>query len=278
MMSTSVALTACSKEDLSTPSNNTTQYTEPQKILVEPTGDTLTEETLTGDSISLEQIATNDAEGFLDALKRKDIKLMSSLMAHAENEYTPETMQIIYEGFQLQFDKVAELQLSFDSNAQSDEYFIENFVIKGMKNGEMRFIPFQVKYDKNNGMPTIQDDDQREPLFESPLITQYPYTLRESEKYLQALLDEDVESLLLHLGLYDNKEEAEPVVRKMLETYRDQLDLTTTKVIYTYYDEQKKLFMFDFQDGKGRSHSIHVDAHTWTIVDDWVSKKSYNGS
>jgi hypothetical protein len=120
-------------------------------------------------------------------------------------------------------------------------------------------------------MAVIQKDGYREPQYVSPLINQYPYMIIETEKYLRAILQEDVESLILHLGF--KAKEAESDVRKMLKAYREQLDLTTTKVIPVNYNENKKLFLFDFQDDKERSHSIQVDAGTSIIIDDWASDK-----
>ena len=270
VLATSAALAACSKEELPRPSI-TPESTEPQKVADEPKETTSLEEAPTNEAPSLENIATKDAEKYLDALKKEDLQLLSSLMAHAENEYTPETMKISIEGFRLHFDKLTDLKLSFESNEQNEDYFIENFVITGMKKGEVRSVPFQIKYYKNNGTPAAQDDDHREPLYVSPLINQYPHVISETERYLQAILQEDAESLILHLGLYNQTEEDKTTARNLLKAYGEQLDLTTTKVIPVNYNENTKLFLFDFQDNKEHSHRIQVDADTSTIIDDWAS-------
>ncbi|MDQ8734913.1 hypothetical protein [Paenibacillus sp. LHD-38] len=261
---------ACSKEETPRPSI-TPESTEPQKVADEPKETTSLEEASTNEDPSLESIATKDAENYLDALKKEDLQLLSSLMAHAENEYTPETMKISIEGFRLHFDTLTDLRLSFESNEQNEDYFIENFLITGMKKGEVRSVPFQIKYSKSNGTPAAQDDDHREPLYVSPLIDQYPHVISETERYLQAILQEDAESLILHLGLYNQTEEDKATVRNLLKAYGEQLDLTTTKAIPVNYNEEKKLFLIDFQDKKESSHRIQVDADTSTITDDWAS-------
>lgn len=265
------ALAACSKEEPPGPSPITHVSAEPQKNTDEPKETASLEESPANDAPSLESIALKDAEKYLDALKKEDFQLMSTLMVHAENENTPETMKIIIDGFQLNFDKLADLKLSFESNEQIEDYFIENFVITGTKKGEVRSIPFQVKYYKNNGSPAAQDDDHREPLYESPLINQYPLVIRETEKYLQALLQEDTESLILHLGLYDQTEKDKSAVTQLLKSYKEQLDLASTKIIPVNYNEKTKLFLFDLQDNKERSHSIQADAGSSTILDDWTA-------
>jgi hypothetical protein len=269
VVSTTTVLVACSKEELSSPLQITTVSAEPQEVEAKQT--TSLEEAATTEAQSLKSFATEDAEKYIDALKKEDFQLMSTMMAHAENENTPEMMKIIIEGFQMHFDNLADLKLSYESSEQNEEYFFESFVITGMKKGEVRFVPFQVKYYKNAGMAVIQKDGYREPQYVSPLINQYPYMIIETEKYLRAILQEDVESLILHLGF--KAKEAESDVRKMLKAYREQLDLTTTKVIPVNYNENKKLFLFDFQDDKERSHSIQVDAGTSIIIDDWASDK-----
>lgn len=268
---TVTAMTACSKEAQSIPPEITPAETE--KVINESKQSVSLGATSTNEASSLENIATKDGEKYMDSLIKEDVVIMSSLMAHAENENTPETMKVIVDGFKQYFDKLTDLKLTFDFSEQNDEYLIENFMINGIKNGEIRFIPFRVKYYKNDGMPTLHDDVQRRPLYDSPLINQYPYVLKDIDKYLQAMILKDVDSLLLHLGIYNQTEETKSVVLNMLKTYSEQLDLKTTKILYTDYDEVKKLFLFNFKDGKGRFHAIQVDAVNWIIIDDWVVKK-----
>ncbi len=268
-----ITLTGCADKDNSMVTLSPTQVSQIPKTTPDMPTPQVTPELLPNptsvEAQSLENIATKDAEKYINALKKEDTQLMSRIMAHAENENTPETMKIIIEGFLLHFDKLTDLNLTYESNEQNEEYFIENFVIIGMKKGEERFVPFQVKYDKNDGITKIQDDRYREPLYDSPLLN-HPYIIRNAEGYLQAIRQEDVESLLLHLGLYNVTEEIESDVSEILNRYREQLDLTTTKVIPINYDENRNLFLFDFQDDKERSHSIQVDADTSLIVDDWA--------
>ncbi len=155
-------------------------------------------------SQSLEQISAKDGEKYLEALKQQDLKGLSRLMAHAENEYTVADMKKVVEGFLLYFDGLEELQLEFEANEQNDEYYVEHYIIAGTKDGKARAIPFEIKYAKSQGMERIQKDEEREPLYNSPLIGQYPYASMEAERYVQALMQKDTASLALHLGMYDD--------------------------------------------------------------------------
>lgn len=221
--------------------------------------------------VDLEKIATEDAEKYMDALKKEDAEALSSLMAHAENENVPATMKIVIEGFRLHFDKLADLKLTLESNQQSEEYYIENFLITGKKEGEERSLPFQVKYAKQDDIAALLNADKREPLYDSPYIGQYPYAVRDVERYVQALAQKDVESAALHLGVFESTEEAKSAVQHLLQAYTEKLDLATVKAVSLGYDANKKQFLFDLRDGKKQSHSIQVDADRAIIIDDWAA-------
>lgn len=264
-------LAACSSVEESKPMQAAPEIMEPQKEFEGPKETNVPTEQTTDEAQSLEKISAEDAKKYMDALKKEDAEALSILMAHAENEYVPETMKTVIEGFQLHFDKLADLKLTFESNQQTEDYFIEKFVISGMREGKERFVPFLVKYSKENGISAIQNENYREPLFDSPLIGQYPYMVLNAGKYVQALLQKDSESLALHLGLDVTTEEANSVIQQMLKAYSGKLDLATTKVIPLGYDENRELFLFDLRDGNKQSHGIQVDVATSNILDDWAS-------
>ncbi|QJD86068.1 hypothetical protein [Cohnella herbarum] len=275
-----MTLAACSKTENSQPSPSASpsesgketgevgEATESTESTVQPPGQS--EEQASSEPRSLEVIATEDAEKFLGVLKKEDTEKLSGLMVHAENEYGPDTMKTVIEGFRLYFDKLADLKLNFDSNQQTEEYYVENFVISGLKSGKERSIPFQVKYSKKGGFAAVQSDNNREPLFDSPLIGLYPYMVRDAGKYVEALAQKDGDSVAIHLGMDESTDEAKSVVRQLLQAYEGKLDLGTTKVVPVDYDENRKQFLFDLRDGKKQSHGIAVDASTYHILDEWA--------
>lgn len=220
---------------------------------------------------SLEQIATGDAEKYMDALKKGDAGALSRLMAHAEDEYVPETMEIVLEGFRLHFDNVADLKLTFESNQQTEEHYVENFVLTGKKQGRERSIPFQVKYAKRDGIEAVWNKDRREPLYDSPLISQYPRAVRDAQRYVQALVQKDADSLAIHMGLDESAKEARIAVKQLLAVYAGKLDAADVKVVPQGYDANKKQFLFELKDGKKRTHSIQLDADTSIVRDDWAA-------
>lgn len=138
-----------------------------------------------------------------------------------------------------------------------------------MKEGEERSIPFQVKYAKQDGSAAVPNTDKREPLYDSPYIGQYPYVVRDVARYMQALAQKDVESLALHLGIYDEK--AESSVQHLLQAYTERLDLAAAKAVPLGYDANNKRFLFDLRDDKKQSRSIQVDADKAIILDDWAA-------
>lgn len=228
--------------------------------------------TLPADVIqSLEYISAKDGEKYLDALKQQDTKELSSLMAHAENEYTKDDMEKVLEGFLLYFDDLENLRLHFETNEQNDEYYIENYSIVGTKDGKSRAIPFQVYYAKSQGMEKIQNDDWREPLYDSPLIGDYPYTMLEVEFYVQALLLKDTESLALHLAMYDDNEETKTAVKRLLQKYEELLDLSSVKIVSKGYDEQVDQFFFELRDNNQQTHELRLGRGEIRMVDDWVT-------
>ncbi|MBW7475494.1 hypothetical protein K0T92_12105 [Paenibacillus oenotherae] len=267
------AVGACSNEGDPVPSQSeqsTPDNKEGTPVVAEqPTGQLTDEE-----AQSLEQIATEDAEKYMVALKREDAEALSRLMAHAENENVPETMKVVIEGFRLHFDNLADLKLSLKSNQQTEEYFIENFILTGMRDGEERAIPFQVKYAKKGGIAALLSGDTREPLYDSPYIGQYPYAVRDAGRYVQALIQKDVDSAALHLGLDESKKEVRAAVQQMLQVYAEKLDLSAAKIIPLGYDAANKQFLFDLQDGKKRVHSIQLGADTFHIQDNWATVKA----
>ncbi|WP_054025023.1 hypothetical protein [Bacillus sp. FJAT-28004] len=196
---------------------------------------------------------------------------MSGLMAHAENEYTEADMAKVLEGFLLYFDDLENLQLRFEVNEQNDEYYVEHYTIAGTKDGKARAIPFQMKYAKSQGMEQIQDDDRREPLYNSPLIGQYPYTVLEVERYVQALLQKDKASLALHLGMYDDNEETKAAVERMLQKYEESLDLSSVKVVSKGYDEQEDQYFYELRDSNQQTHELWLSGEELKVVDEWVT-------
>lgn len=280
-MALAMVLTACSNAEDSQPSQAGSPSGQVKETVgaggtTTPTGQPSSQPTeqpteqLANEVRSLEEIAAEDAEEFMAALKKEDAEELSGLMVHAENEYGPDTMKTVLEGFRLYFDDLADLKLVFESNQQSEEYYVENFVISGLKSGKDRFIPFQVKYAKQGGIEAIRNERLREPLYDSPLIGQYPYMARDAGKYAEALAQKDGDSVAIHLGLDESTDEAKAVVRQLLQAYEGKLDLATTKVVPVDYDENRKRFLFDLRDGKKQSHGIAVDASTYLILDDWV--------
>lgn len=218
------------------------------------------------DTQSLEQISAKDGEKFLGVLKQQDTKALSGLMVHAENEYTEADMAKVLEGFLLYFDGLENLRLQFEANVQNDEYYVEHYNIAGKKDGKVRAIPFQIKYAKTQGMEQIQDDDKREPT----LIGQYPYTLLEVERYVQALMQKDTESLALHLGMYDDNKETKATVERMLQKYEESLDLSSVKVVSKGYDEQKDQYFYELRDSNQQTHELWLGGEELKIVDKWV--------
>lgn len=223
------------------------------------------------DTQSLEEISAKDGEKFLGVLKQQDTKALSGLMAHAENEYTEADMAKVLEGFLLYFDGLENLRLLFEANVQNDEYYVEHYTIAGTKDGKARSIPFQIKYAKSQGMEQIQDDDRREPLYNSPLIGQYPYTLLEVERYVQALMQKDTESLALHLGMYDDNKETKAAMERMLQKYEESLGLSSVKVVSKGYDEQADQYFYELRDSNQQSHELWLGGEELKIVDKWVT-------
>ncbi|PZD97159.1 hypothetical protein DNH61_04535 [Paenibacillus sambharensis] len=220
---------------------------------------------------SLEQVSAKDGETFLNALKQQDTKELSALMAHAENEYTESDMAKVIEGFQLYFDRLEELTLKFEANEQNPEFYVEHYAIVGKKNGETRSIPFIIRYSKSQSMKQIQDDNKREPLYDSPLIGEYPYIIMDAERYIQALQQKDLESLSLHLGYVDYNEETQAAMEQLLNTYEEKLDLSTLKAVSKGYDEQEDQYHFELQDSRGQKHDIRIGGEENRIMDDWAA-------
>lgn len=221
---------------------------------------------------SLEQVSARDGEKYIAALKLQDAKALSSLMSHAENAYTEADMQQVLEGFLLYFDSLDELKLRFEANVQNDAYYIEQYAITGSKDGTAREIPFEVSYAKSQELESIQDDGRREPLYDSPLIGQYPYAVQEAERYLQALQQKDAESLALHLGMYDDNEETKETVERMLQKYKDSLDLRSVKISSKGYYNQNVGFGFELRDSNEQTHELRVRGGELRIVDDWAKQ------
>lgn len=256
------------------------ETTQPAEVTAtkEPDHLELTEE----ETKSLEQLSSKDGEEYLEALKQKDARTLSGLMVYAENEYTVADMTKVLEGFTLYFDSLKKLKLRPESNEQNEEYFIENYTIIGTKEGKVRSIPFEVKYAKSQGMELIQNDDKREPLYDSPLIGQYPYTDLEVKRYVQALKDEDKESLVLHLGMYDDKEETNTNLDKTLKKYNGSIDLNSITIVSKGYDEQADQFLFNLVDSQQQSHEIRINGGQMRVVDDWsilamIDESEYSG-
>ncbi|CAM4490888.1 hypothetical protein [Paenibacillus tarimensis] len=224
-----------------------------------------------GDSVpSLEQVSAKDGGKFLDALKQQDTKALSGLMAHAENEYTESDMVKVLEGFQLYFDRLEELKLRYESNEQNKEYYVEHYAIAGKKDNQEYSIPFIIKYSKSQNIEHILNDDQREPIFDSPLIEEYPNAVRDAERYVQALQQKDMESLALHLEYDELNEQTKAAVEQMLTQYDEALDLSSLKPVPLGYDEQEEQFLFELQDADGRKHNIRIDVEDYTIIDEWA--------
>ncbi|CAM3134665.1 hypothetical protein PALU110988_03825 [Paenibacillus lupini] len=278
-ISTSETVSAVGNEsEVLSPSPMPEEVIETNKSAVEPFIVKLTEEEIK----SLEQISARDGEEYLEALKQRDARTLSGLMLHAENEYTLADMMKVLEGFTLYFDNLKKLQLQFESNEQNDEYFIENYIIVGTKEGKARSIPFVVRYTKTQGMEQIQNDDRREPLYDSPLIGEYPYTDLEVKRYVQALKDNDKESLVLHLGMYDGKAETSTNLDKTLQKYKNSIDLNSVKIVPKSYDEQADQFLFNLVDSQQRSHVIRINGGQMRVVDDWsmlavIDESEYSG-
>ncbi|WP_127531809.1 hypothetical protein [Paenibacillus kobensis] len=279
-----VILAACSQEDKPAPVPGTAIVSpepepEPEQTLDDPQEQVFPPEeeavsspgeTTDDAALSLEHISAQDAGKFVEALKKEDAERLSVLTAHAENENTPETMRVVLAGFRLHFDQLTELSLSFDSNQQDEQYYIEHYRITGMQDGKERFVPLQVKYNKEQGMEAIRDDARREPLFDSPMLNQYPYMADDVKRYLRAITEEDKESLMLHLGLHDETEENKAAVDRLLGKYQEELDLNTANVVPVGYDEDEGLFIFDLQDDRGHSHRVQAGGGTWFMQDEWT--------
>ncbi|MBB3113892.1 hypothetical protein FHS18_006007 [Paenibacillus phyllosphaerae] len=254
----------------SQPSNEVSEPTpseEPADSVVDPGATEPSED----ETQSLEEVSAKDGEKFLAALKKKDTAALSLLMAPAENEYTEADMAKVLEGFQLYFDSLDELTLRFEANEQNDEYFIERYAIEGNKDGKARVLPFEVEYAKSQGMANIRDDAKRVTLYDSPLIGQYPYAMLEVERYVQALLEKDTESLALHLGMYDDNAETKAAVDQALKKYEESIDLGTVKVIAKGYDGQGKQFSYELRDSKQQTHELRIAGEEMKIVDDWAA-------
>lgn len=220
---------------------------------------------------SLEQISAKDGEKYLDALKLQDTKVLSLLMAPAEDEYTEADMEKVLEGFLLYFDNLEKLQLRYEANEQNDEYYVEHYTIVGAKDGKSRAIPFQMKYAKSQGMEKILDDNWREPLYDSPLIGEYPFTALQVERYVQALLQLDTESLALHLAMYDDNEGTKTAVKRLLQKYEESLDLNSVKIISKGYNEQEDQYFYELRDSNKQTHELRLDRGKLRIVDEWVT-------
>ncbi|MFD2381739.1 hypothetical protein ACFSWD_11830 [Paenibacillus xanthanilyticus] len=225
------------------------------------------------DTQSLEQASAKDGRKFLDALKQQDTKALSSLMSPAENEYTEADMAKVVEGFRMYFDRLEELQLRFESSEQNDERYIEHYAVTGTKDGKARELAFDISYAKSQGMDVIRDDARREPLYDSPLIGQYPYAVREIERYVQALLQQDKASIPLHLGLYEENDETKATVERLIRKYADALDLKTAKIVPKGYDEQKNQFRFELRDEGGRTHELRMAGEDLRIADEWAANQ-----
>lgn len=265
-----IAMVGCNKEEASTSEPEQPAEVEEAgevETPVDPNEVSLSEE----ETKLLEQASAKDAEKYLDALKQQDTKTLSTLMIYAENEYTVEDMAKVLEGFLLYFDSLEELQLNFTANEQDDKYYVENFTIAGTKNSKTRAIPFQVKYAKSQGMEQIQDDIRREPLFDSPLIGEYPYAVQEVERYVKALQEKDTASLALHLGMYDDNEETKESAERTLQKYTESLDLSSIKVVSKGYDEQAGQYHFELRDDNRQTHELLQMFYSEgsKIVDDW---------
>jgi len=281
LLAISIALTTailgCTKEESSTSNAPVISENNIDQHVVEPNTEPLepeSEEPLEEDTQSLEQVSEKDAAIYLDALKKQDTSMLSLLMAPAENEYTVADMEKVVEGFQLYFDDLEGLQLHFEASEQNEEYYIEHYIIKGTKDGEVRDLPFQVSYIKSQGIELILDDDKREPLFNSPMIGVYPYAILNVERYVQALQQQDKESLALHLGMYDDNEQTRMAIDQLLQTYQESLALSTVEIISKDYDEQKDLFLFELQDNNQQSHELQVLSEELRIKDEWVNYKT----
>jgi len=263
----------CAKSTSEEPvaSNNTEQHTdnsaeEPLELEPEETSDITTQ--------SLEQISAKDGNIFLDAVKQQDTSVLSLLMAHAENEYTETDMASVLEGFLLYFDNLEELQLNFEANEQNDEFYIERYNVIGTKAGEARSLPFQISYAKSQGIELILDDNKREPLYNSPLIGQYPYAVLEAERYMQALQTQDTESLALHLGMYDDNEQTKEAIEQLLQTYHETFSLRSVEIMSKGYNEQEGLFLFELKDSNQQSHELQIVGEGLKVVDDWVASQT----
>ncbi len=220
---------------------------------------------------SLELVSEKDGEKFLAALKQKDTKALSLLMIYAENEYPESDMTKVLEGFLLSFDDLKELQMKFKSNEQNDEYYVGHYTITGTKDGETRSIPFQVKYDKSQGMERIRDDNKREPLYDSPLIGQYPFAGLAVERYIQALEQKDAASVALHLGMYDDNEETKSTAERVIQKYEDSLDLSSVGIISKGYNERDNQFNYELRDENRQTHELYIVGEELKIVDDWAT-------
>ncbi|TYP76474.1 hypothetical protein [Paenibacillus methanolicus] len=221
---------------------------------------------------SLEQASAKDGRKFLDALKLQDTNALSNLMSHAENEYTEADMTKVAEGFRLYFDGLEELQLRFESSEQSDERYIQHYAITGTKDGKTRELAFQISYAKTQGTDAIRDDARREPLYDSPLISRYPYAALEIERYVQALREQDKESAALHLGLVEDNKETKATVERLLRKYADSFDLKTATIFPKDYDELNDQFGFELRDDGGRTHELRLAGDGLRISDDWTTE------
>ncbi|MFC4307137.1 hypothetical protein [Cohnella boryungensis] len=222
------------------------------------------------ESPALEQIATADAQKFLNALKLEDAEKLAGLMAFAENEYTSEQMEQVLTGLRQQFDKLGDLQLKLDSNEQDESYYIENFILQGVREGKESSIPLQVKYRKQDGPAADLPEEQRRPLYDSPYIGLYLVAARDAQRYLDALRQQDADSLAIHLGMDESTEEAKTAVRSLLAVYAGKLDLAAAEVVALGYEADQERYLFELRDGRKQAHGLQVDRSTMLIVDDWA--------
>jgi hypothetical protein len=85
------------------------------------------------------------------------------------------------------------------------------------------------------------------------------------------MIQNDTESIALHLGLYDDNKETRAAVEITLQRYRDSLDLGTIKVESKGYEAQAKRFSFELRDINGKVHELQVTEDGLLIVDEWAA-------